>query len=159
MNSAPAQQMEQGNLGRLTAKELSSSATPPGMGSNAKIEADHRYKEIIKKLKRTLDTERRNLRGVRERLSEEIRNRTELETFLRHCMEDVKKEIKEVQGKQARPPKNSKNSVWANINFLSSLVSCFTKLASSFFIFPLHSQVKAGCQPSRTSHLKTGSVC
>jgi hypothetical protein len=113
LNSTSDHQVEQGNLGRLTAKELSASANPTTMGSNAKIEADHRYKEIIKKLKRTLDTERRNLRGVRERLSEEIRNRTELETFLRHCMEDVKKEIKVVQGKQARRSNGAQPTLYA----------------------------------------------
>ena len=54
--------------------------------------------QLLKKMKRTLETERRNLRSVRERLSDELQNRTELQTFMRQCIEDVRKQIAEAQG-------------------------------------------------------------
>lgn len=60
-------------------------------GNNA--EADNRYKEIIKRLKRLLEVERRNLRQVRTQFANDLQQRTELELFLKQCIEDVRHEI------------------------------------------------------------------
>lgn len=56
-------------------------------------EADSRYKEIIKRLKRLLEVERRNLRQVRTQFANDLQGRTELELFLKQCIEDVRHEI------------------------------------------------------------------
>jgi len=56
-------------------------------------EADNRYKEIIKRLKRLLEVERRNLRQVRTQFANDLQHRTELELFLKQCIEDVRHEI------------------------------------------------------------------
>merc|ERR1712166_1100828 len=56
-------------------------------------EVEQRYQDIIKRLKRLLEIERRNLRQVRTAHVAELEHRTELEAFLRQCIEDVKKEI------------------------------------------------------------------
>uniref|UniRef100_K3X1U5 Cilia- and flagella-associated protein 157 n=1 Tax=Globisporangium ultimum (strain ATCC 200006 / CBS 805.95 / DAOM BR144) TaxID=431595 RepID=K3X1U5_GLOUD len=56
-------------------------------------EADNRYKEIIKRLKRLLEVERRNLQQVRTSYKQELQNRTELELLLKECIQDVRNEI------------------------------------------------------------------
>lgn len=65
-------------------------SSSPALG---KQEVEQRYQDIIKRLKRLLEIERRNLRIVRTAHVNELANRTELEAFLRQCIEDVKKEI------------------------------------------------------------------
>jgi len=65
-------------------------SSSPALG---KAEVEQRYQDIIKRLKRLLEIERRNLRTVRTAHVTELANRTELEAFLRQCIEDVKKEI------------------------------------------------------------------
>jgi len=77
-----------GAHGRLAPLLPPSSA--PALG---KAEVEQRYQDIIKRLKRLLEIERRNLRTVRTAHVTELANRTELEAFLRQCIEDVKKEI------------------------------------------------------------------
>ena len=54
---------------------------------------DNRYKEVIKRLKRLLEAERRNLRTVREAYADDMQQKTELELFLKECIEDVSAEI------------------------------------------------------------------
>ncbi|DAZ99369.1 TPA: hypothetical protein N0F65_005271 [Lagenidium giganteum] len=65
-------------------------ATGAGMGAS---DADNRYKEIIKRLKRLLETERKNLQQVRGAYKMELQNRTELEIILKECIQDVRAEI------------------------------------------------------------------
>jgi len=62
----------------------------PALG---KQEVEQRYQDIIKRLKRLLEIERRNLRQVRTAHVAELEHRTELEAFLRQCIDDVKVEI------------------------------------------------------------------
>lgn len=54
---------------------------------------ENRYKDMIRRLKRLLETERKNLRTVRSQYAQELQNRTELEIFLHQCIEDVKHDI------------------------------------------------------------------
>ncbi|EQC40879.1 hypothetical protein SDRG_01944 [Saprolegnia diclina VS20] len=56
-------------------------------------EVDNRYKEIIKRLKRVLEVERRNLRQVRSAYTADLQTHTELSMFLKQCIEDVKAQI------------------------------------------------------------------
>ena len=56
-------------------------------------ESDARYREVVAKLKRLLEVERRNLRAVRAAHAKELQSRTELETLLRSCVQDVQHEI------------------------------------------------------------------
>jgi len=61
--------------------------------------AHNRLKDINKKLRKLLDRDRKNLEMVRKQLTNELKQRTELETMLRQCVDDVKQEIK----KRRRP--------------------------------------------------------
>lgn len=54
---------------------------------------ENRYKDIIRRLKKLLEVERKNLRQVRTAFAAELQQRTELEIFLRQCIEDVKHDI------------------------------------------------------------------
>jgi hypothetical protein len=56
-------------------------------------QSDARYREIVRRLKRLLETERGNLRKVRKQYMEEIAQRTEVQHFLRLALQDVKREI------------------------------------------------------------------
>eukprot|EP01065_Artemidia_motanka_P026870 TRINITY_DN32106_c0_g1_i1.p1 TRINITY_DN32106_c0_g1~~TRINITY_DN32106_c0_g1_i1.p1 ORF type:complete len:500 (+),score=214.51 TRINITY_DN32106_c0_g1_i1:72-1571(+) len=57
--------------------------------------ADHeaRYLELINRVKRQLERERRTLEQVRGGHIDLLQERTELEVFLRQCVDDVRKEI------------------------------------------------------------------
>ena len=70
--------------------------TTGGMGRNSLSDtgADNRYKEIIKRLKRLLETERRNLSSARDRYFQEVKQRTEMEVLLKDCVDDVRGQIK-----------------------------------------------------------------
>jgi DNA repair exonuclease SbcCD ATPase subunit len=63
----------------------------------AQHESDNRYKEIIKRLKRLLEVERRNLKQVRTQYTTDLQSRTELELFLKQCVEDVRTDIAKQQ--------------------------------------------------------------
>lgn len=63
-------------------------------------ETDNRYKEIIKRLKRLLEVERRNLQQVRTSYKLELQDRTELEMILKECIQDVRSEIAAVSNQQ-----------------------------------------------------------
>lgn len=67
------------------------SAASPSMATLP--DADNRYKEIIKRLKRLLEVERRNLQQVRASYKQELQSRTELELMLKECIQDVRAEI------------------------------------------------------------------
>ncbi|CAM9298372.1 unnamed protein product, partial [Phaeothamnion confervicola] len=73
-----------------TSNSLPNLATPPagGLGST-----ENRYKEMIKRLKRLLDAERRGLRHVRAAYAADLQERTDLERMLRRCVQDVREEI------------------------------------------------------------------
>ena len=66
-------------------------ANRAGDGSN--VANDDRYKEINARLRRLLSDERRALQHVRANYATELRSRTEMEMLLRHCVDDVRKEI------------------------------------------------------------------
>ncbi|KAL8006605.1 hypothetical protein Plhal703r1_c05g0026581 [Plasmopara halstedii] len=53
---------------------------------------DNRYKEVIKRLKRLLEVERRKLQQVRAAYTLELQSHSELEAILRECVKDVRKE-------------------------------------------------------------------
>ncbi len=55
--------------------------------------SDLRYREVIKRLKKLLDVERQSIMDLRERHAAELAEKTELEQFLRQCIEDTRREI------------------------------------------------------------------
>jgi hypothetical protein len=59
---------------------------------------DPRTREVIKRLKKLLEVERRNLRQVRASYAAQLKERTELEVFLRQCVDDVKSDIARRKG-------------------------------------------------------------
>lgn len=79
--------------------------------------AEAKYKSVIKRLKRLLEQERRNVRSLKQQYADELQTRTELEIFLRKCIDDVKNEIAERRGELLeskgiyRTPLNTDGSV------------------------------------------------
>jgi len=65
------------------------------------VESEERYREIISRLKRLLDVERKNLRAVRAAHAKDLQSRTELEVLLRACVDDVRKELTNVRAAAA----------------------------------------------------------
>jgi len=54
-----------------------------------------RYERIIEKLRRTLDTERKNLKQTRADYQMEIASKTELEKIMKECVDEVKNEVRD----------------------------------------------------------------
>lgn len=54
-----------------------------------------RYERIIQKLKKTLEFERKNLKGTRSQYQAEMNHKTELEDMLKECVYQVQGEIKQ----------------------------------------------------------------
>lgn len=52
-----------------------------------------RYEEITSRMKRMAENEKRNLRGMKTMVANEIENRNFLEKMLRQCIDDVRAEI------------------------------------------------------------------
>ena len=73
-------------------------------------ESEERYREVVARLKRLLDVERRNLRAVRAAHAKDLQSRSELETLLRACVDDVRKEIAAQRGSAASPKGSSSSS-------------------------------------------------
>ena len=68
-----------------------------------KQEDGSRYDFIIQRLKKVLDTERRNLKNIRNAYARELQNKTELEQILRQCVDEVKAEFqKDIGGDKKR---------------------------------------------------------
>jgi hypothetical protein len=100
------------SLGRpSTAGAIRGAETIDGMASSERVkelmlqqaESEERYREVVARLKRLLDVERRNLRAVRGAHAKDLQSRTELEALLRACVDDVRKEIAAERGR-ASPP-------------------------------------------------------
>lgn len=70
-------------------------------------ESEERYREVVARLKRLLDVERRNLRAVRAAHARDLQSRAELETLLRACVDDVRKEIAAQRGSSASAKGNA----------------------------------------------------
>mmetsp|Transcript_110428 Transcript_110428/g.330290 ORF Transcript_110428/g.330290 Transcript_110428/m.330290 type:complete len:437 (-) Transcript_110428:190-1500(-) len=60
---------------------------------NRQYEAEIAYRETITKLKRVVEAERKTVRALRQQQAEMLQSRSELEVFLRQCLDDVKCEI------------------------------------------------------------------
>jgi len=60
---------------------------------NRQYEAEVAYRETIAKLKRVVEAERRSVAAMKQQQVEMLQQRTELEVFLRQCLDDVKSEI------------------------------------------------------------------
>ncbi|RHY31817.1 hypothetical protein DYB32_003136 [Aphanomyces invadans] len=78
---------------KMTSVVKRAPSTPALPGTFAVPEVDNRYKEIIKRLKRVLEVERRNLRQVRNAYTTDLQTHTELSIFVKQCIEDVKDQI------------------------------------------------------------------
>ena len=61
-------------------------------------EKERRFLEANNKLKKLLDTERKNIRQIRAQNIRILEERTELEIFLRSCIEDVKEDVRRRRG-------------------------------------------------------------
>jgi len=68
------------------------------------VNNDERYKEHIRRLKHLLDVERKNQKDLRETYHKSLEERSQLENFLRHCIQDTKKEIARRQRIQSNSP-------------------------------------------------------
>ena len=83
--------MSSGGMG-ATGSSVAAEGTPSG-GIGSGGEAEARYRDVIKRLKRLLDTERRSLRQVRAAYTADLQARSELETLLRTAVDEVRQEI------------------------------------------------------------------
>lgn len=63
-------------------------------------ESMSRYEQIISRLKKMIELERKNLRAARTAHAKELESRTELEQLLRKCVDDVKQEIQRRRNEQ-----------------------------------------------------------
>jgi regulator of replication initiation timing len=61
--------------------------------ANVGEESMNRYEQVINRLKKMIELERKNLRAARTAHAKELESRTELEQLLRRCVDDVKQEI------------------------------------------------------------------
>jgi hypothetical protein len=101
--------MDRGRAGEGLDGRLAPLLPPSSSPALGKAEVEQRYQDIIKRLKRLLEIERRNLRIVRTAHVNELANRTELEAFLRQCIEDVKKEIQRRRAEMLASINRAKN--------------------------------------------------
>lgn len=73
--------------------------SPQGRGGHAGIKldpgAEERYKNMLSKLKKQLDEERKQVRLIRTHYTNEVAQRTELQNFLKKCIQDVRQDISE----------------------------------------------------------------
>merc|ERR1712232_547749 len=79
--------------GRITSIVGNASLANSASASSFSAVTEHKYKEIIRRLKKLLETERKNLKQVRSQFASELEDRTQLEVFLRQCVQDVKHDI------------------------------------------------------------------
>lgn len=70
--------------------------------SNKQYEREVRYREAVLRMKRMVDAEQRTARSLRQQQAEVLQQRTEVEVFLRQCLEDVQAEISRYEEKQER---------------------------------------------------------
>lgn len=80
MDSAPSGQMG-GGMG--------------SMGGSGGAASEERYRNMLVKLKKQLDEERKQVRLIRTHYTNEVAQRTELQNFLKKCIEDVRQDISE----------------------------------------------------------------
>jgi len=78
-------------------KELATSHGEREEMRNAQFEREMRYRESLKQMKRQLDEEKKNVRVLKDSQAKFFSSRTEIEVFLRQCLEDVKIEIERRQ--------------------------------------------------------------
>jgi hypothetical protein len=83
------------NLSSFTPqRSVSNSIIPNSLPKrDIKFEDNSRYEFVIQRLKKILETERRNLKNVRNAYARELHSKTELEQILRQCVDEVKSEI------------------------------------------------------------------
>jgi len=74
-------------------KELATTAGDREEMRNAQFEREMRYRESLKQMKRQLEEEKKNVRTLKDSQAKFFSSRTEIEVFLRQCLEDVKIEI------------------------------------------------------------------
>jgi hypothetical protein len=77
--------------GMQSAPLLMTAASAAGALSSA--DADARYKDVLSRMKRLLETERRALRLARAAYASELQQRSDLETLLRAAVDDVRAEL------------------------------------------------------------------
>ncbi|KAG7376255.1 hypothetical protein PHYPSEUDO_013921 [Phytophthora pseudosyringae] len=98
---------------RDSATSLALTQRPNTAGVNALAlasDSDNRYKEIIKRLKRLLEVERRNLQQVRTAYKLELQNHTELEMILKECVQDIRGEVAHISQLPLVMPLHSSSS-------------------------------------------------
>ena len=92
-----------------------------------------RHEQIVQKLKRMLELERKNLRIARTAYAKELENKTELEGILRKCVEDVKNEIAKKRSEQRLKSQDTEEDLEKVIEVLLSQVRVLTLLYDKTF--------------------------
>lgn len=72
-------------------------------GSVQLAETERRAQEVVGRLKKMVEAERKALRALRATHTRELQSRTELEVFLRQCIADVKAQLVRLAGRGRAP--------------------------------------------------------
>ena len=98
---------KESSINNFTPQKSASNSIMPSLYSKRDLsqEDESRCDYIIQRLKKILDTERKNLKNIRNAYARDLQNRTELEQILRQCADEVKSEITQ------ESPDNKKKTV------------------------------------------------
>ncbi|RYG51014.1 hypothetical protein EON67_04215, partial [archaeon] len=79
-----------GDVDAMVASAMGGGGSLAATGGTASLEAENRYRDLILRLKKLLDAERKAVRTLRAQLNTELSARSEAEMFLRRAIEDAK---------------------------------------------------------------------
>ena len=112
----------------LSCRSKGGDAVAEKSGSNISASASNeKYKDTKERLRGLLTVEKKNLQAVRANYAAEIQSRTELETLLRQCMDDVRKEISSLSPRHNGTTIPSSHAPSVSASLLPLSFSCFQK--------------------------------
>ena len=117
---------ESGFRNAVTSKDPSSRSNS-GDAVAEKSASNGKYKDTKERLRGLLIVEKKNLHAVRANYAAEMQSRTELETLLRHCVDDVRKEISSLSPRYNDTAMSSSHALSVSAPLLPLSFSCFQK--------------------------------
>lgn len=107
-------------------KDLSS-RSKGGDAVAEKNASNEKYKDTKERLRGLLIVEKKNLQAERANYAAEMQSRTELEMLLRHCVDDVRKEISSLSPRPNDTTMSSSHALSVSAPLLPLSFSCFQK--------------------------------
>lgn len=111
----------------LSCRSKGGDAVAEKSGSNISATSNEKYKDTKERLRGLLIVEKKNLQAVRANYAAEIQSRTELESLLRQCMDDVRKEISLLSPRPNDTTMSSSHAPSVSASLLPLSFSCFQK--------------------------------